>query len=124
MIVLVHGGPAGAVPSLWLDQVLLLASQGYYVFLPNFRGSFGQGEAFTRANVKDFGYGDLRDIQRGIDAVLKEAPVDPQRLGLFGHSYGGDITKWVAEQKQRFKAAGASAGIANRVANNGENVIR
>lgn len=123
MIVVVHGGPAGFVPSIWLDQMLLLASQGYYVFLPNFRGSFGQGEAFTRANVKDFGYGDLRDIQRGIDAVLKEAPVDPQRIGLFGHSYGGYMAMWAVTQTQRFKAVVASAGIANWQSYYGENRI-
>jgi dipeptidyl aminopeptidase/acylaminoacyl peptidase len=123
MIVVVHGGPAGFVPSVWLDQALLLASQGYYVFLPNFRGSFGQGEEFTRANVKDFGYGDLRDIQRGIDAVLKEAPVDPQRIGLFGHSYGGYMTMWAVTQTRRFKAAVASAGIVNWQSYYGQNLI-
>ena len=41
-----------------------LPAQGYFVLLPNPRGSYGQGEAFTQANVKDFGYGDLRDIDR------------------------------------------------------------
>jgi dipeptidyl aminopeptidase/acylaminoacyl peptidase len=42
---------------------------GYFVLQPNPRGSFGQGEAFTQANRKDFGYGDLRDILAGVDAV-------------------------------------------------------
>ena len=37
--------------------------------MPNPRGSYGQGEAFTQANRKDFGYGDLRDILAGVDAV-------------------------------------------------------
>ena len=40
-------------------------SRGLLRLLPNPRGSFGQGEAFTRANVKDFGRGDLRDILAG-----------------------------------------------------------
>jgi len=38
-----------------------------FVFKPNPRGSYGQGEAFTQANVKDFGYGDLRDILSGVN---------------------------------------------------------
>ena len=42
--------------------------------MPNPRGSFGQGERFTRANVKDFGYGDLRDILAGVDEVVKTPP--------------------------------------------------
>jgi len=37
---------------------LALAASGYFVLMPKPRGSFGQGEAFTRANVRDFGYGD------------------------------------------------------------------
>src|SRR5439155_1086034 len=78
MVVIVHGGPASAVRPSWSQTALLLASQGYYVLMPNPRGSFGGGEAFTRANVKDFGYGDLRDIVRGVDAAVRAAPVDPQ----------------------------------------------
>ena len=56
--------------------------RGYFVFYPNPRGSYGQGEAFTRANIRDFGGGDLRDILAGIDAVENSAPVDDARLGL------------------------------------------
>ena len=72
MVVIVHGGPAqrGAARAATTRRCLL-ASQGYFVFLPNPRGSFGQGEAFTRANVKDFGYGDLRDILAGVDAAVR-----------------------------------------------------
>ena len=123
MVVLVHGGPASAVRSTWSQQALLLASQGYFVFMPNPRGSFGQGEAFTRANVKDFGHGDLRDILRGVDAVVAAAPVDPQRVGVMGHSYGGYMTMWAVTQTQRFKAAVASAGLSNWQSYYGENRI-
>ena len=123
MIVLVHGGPAAALRSVWLQQALLLASQGYFVFMPNPRGSFGQGEAFTRANVKDLGYGDLRDILRGVDTVVREAPIDPERVGILGHSYGGYMAMWAVTQTHRFKAAVASAGLANWQSYYGENRI-
>jgi len=123
MVVIVHGGPAGAVRSGWNENALLLASQGYFVFLPNPRGSFGQGEAFTRANVKDFGYGDLRDILAGVDAVVKRAPVDGDRVGIFGHSYGGFMSMWAVTQTRRFRASVASAGIANWQSYYGENRI-
>ena len=43
------------------------------MFFPNPRGSYGQGEKFTRANVKDFGGGDLRDVLAGVDEVLRDA---------------------------------------------------
>jgi dipeptidyl aminopeptidase/acylaminoacyl peptidase len=123
MVVIVHGGPASAVRPSWSDQALLLASQGYFVFMPNPRGSFGQGEAFTRANVKDFGYGDLRDILRGVDAVLAAAPVDASRIGLYGHSYGGYMTMWAVTQTDRFRAAVAGAGIVSWQSYYGQNRI-
>ena len=123
MIVLVHGGPASAVRSSWITDALLLASQGYYVFLANPRGSFGQGEDFTRANVKDFGHGDLRDILRGVTAAAGSAAVDLNNVGIYGHSYGGYMTMWAVTQTHRFKAAVASAGIANWQSYYGQNGI-
>ena len=91
--------------------------------MPNPRGSFGQGEAFTRANVKDFGYGDFRDILAGVDEALRVAPIDPDRLGLTGWSYGGFMTMWGVTQTDRFKAAMAGAGISNYQSYYGENLI-
>ena len=81
LVVDVHGGPAYAhypiFPARFDSFDAALANQGYFVFKPNPRGSYGQGEAFARANVKDFGYGDLRDILAGLDAVQQSAPIDP-----------------------------------------------
>jgi dipeptidyl aminopeptidase/acylaminoacyl peptidase len=120
----VHGGPAAENLSAYPSrQVAALASQGYFVFLPNPRGSFGQGEAFTEANVKDFGYGDLRDVLSGVDAAVKSAPIDPARVGLYGWSYGGYMAMWAVTQTTRFKAAVAGAGVANWQSYYGENGI-
>jgi len=125
MIVEVHGGPsAAAQPKFeWKDTVYDLVNHGYYVLLPNPRGSFGQGEAFTRANVKDFGGGDLKDILAGVDAAERAAPIDDARLGVYGHSYGGFMSMWTVTHSQRFKAAVAGAGIADWVAYYGQNGI-
>lgn len=126
MVVLVHGGPGAMAPSSWPGPAnfgVPLSTVGYFVFLPNPRGSFGEGEAFTRANVKDFGYGDFRDILAGVDQVLKEAPVDEHRLGITGWSYGGYMTMWAVTQTDRFAAAVAGAGIANYQSYYGENQI-
>jgi dipeptidyl aminopeptidase/acylaminoacyl peptidase len=126
MIVEVHGGPGSAVQSEWPrlgDFYFALAGAGYFVFQPNPRGSFGQGEAFTRANVRDFGYGDFRDVLAGVDEALRAAPIDPDRLGLTGWSYGGFMTMWGVTQTNRFKAAMAGAGIANYLSYYGENKI-
>ncbi|QSQ21042.1 S9 family peptidase [Pyxidicoccus parkwayensis] len=113
MVTVIHGGPASAVVSSFNSQALMLTSQGYYVFFPNPRGSFGQGEEFVQANRRDFGYGDMRDIMSGVDAVLASEPVDAARLGVTGWSYGGYMTMWAVTQTQRFRAAVAGAGISN-----------
>jgi dipeptidyl aminopeptidase/acylaminoacyl peptidase len=125
MIVIAHGGPAymsmptyagPGVPRTLLDA-------GYTLFMPNPRGSAGQGEAFKRGNVRDFGGGDLRDILTGIDKVLTVAPVDANRLGIMGHSYGGCMVMWAVTQTDRFKAAAAGAGVSNWISYYGQNGI-
>jgi dipeptidyl aminopeptidase/acylaminoacyl peptidase len=126
MIVIVHGGPAAAEQSKWGSGSLSAAAFsafGYFVLQPNPRGSFGQGEEFTEANRKDFGYGDLGDILAGVDAVEAQYPVDSNRVGLTGWSYGGFMTMFAVTQTNRFKAAVAGAGIANWQSYYGENSI-
>ena len=130
MIVLIHGGPSSLTTSEWLASfgmsraiIAALSARGYYVLLPNPRGSYGQGEDFTRANVKDFGGGDLRDDLAGVDAAIKKYPIDPARLGVTGWSYGGYMTMWTVTQTNRFRAAVAGAGIANWQSYYGQNLI-
>ncbi len=127
LIVEVHGGPAAAVEPHWGTRGGLNANAfsalGYFVLLPNPRGSFGQGEAFTQANRKDFGYGDLRDILAGVDTVLAKYPVDARRVGITGWSYGGFMTMFAVTQTNRFKAAVAGAGISDWQSYYGENSI-
>jgi dipeptidyl aminopeptidase/acylaminoacyl peptidase len=126
LLVNVHGGPAGVVRDSWPRPELpfpLFSGQGYFVFMPNPRGSYGQGEQFTRANVQDFGHGDLEDILAGVDEVVKNYPVDDKRVGIAGWSYGGYMTMWTVTQTHRFRAAFAGAGIANWQSYYGENGI-
>jgi dipeptidyl aminopeptidase/acylaminoacyl peptidase len=126
MVVSVHGGPASQRSPSWPMpgfDLSLLAGEGYFVFFPNPRGSYGGGESFTQGNVKDFGYGDLRDVMAGVDQVLKTVPVDESRLGIGGWSYGGYMTMWTVTQTHRFKAAVAGAGVVNWQSYYGQNAI-
>ena len=126
MVVEVHGGPSGVKSASWPSahfDMSAMAALGYFVFFPNPRGSYGEGEEFTRANVKDFGGGDLRDVLTGVDTVLKKVPVDEKRIGVTGWSYGGYMTMWTVTQTDRFRAAVAGAGIANWLSYYGENSI-
>jgi dipeptidyl aminopeptidase/acylaminoacyl peptidase len=130
MVVVVHGGPAATATPRFVaageqsnPTLRELAAKGYFVFMPNPRGSYGQGAAFGSANRRDFGGGDWRDILAGVDAALAAAPIDGERLGLMGHSYGGFMTMWGVTHSDRFKAAVAGAGIANWISYYGQNGI-
>lgn len=124
MLTFVHGGPSSAKSSRFVTGLhRALLQRGYALFYPNPRGSYGQGEAFTIANVRDFGFGDLRDILAGVDAAAEAAPIDRERLGIFGHSYGGFMSMWAVTQTDRFKAAVAAAGISNWQSYAGQNGI-
>ncbi len=126
MVVAVHGGPASSVKPAWPRpgfNPTLLSQQGYFVLMPNPRGSYGQGEKFAAANVRDFGGGDLRDILAGVDEAIRTAPVDGNRVGLTGWSYGGFMTMFAVTQTTRFRAAVAGAGISDWKSYYGENSI-
>ena len=126
LLVDVHGGPSSAVTPRWPHVgygAVPFSALGYFVFMPNPRGSYGQGEKFTQANVKDFGYGDLSDILSGMDVLEKRFPIDKNREGLTGWSYGGFMTMFGVTQTPRFRAAVAGAGISNWKSYYGENSI-
>lgn len=126
LLVDVHGGPSAAAQPRWPNAGyggVPFSALGYFVFMPNPRGSYGQGEKFTQANIKDFGYGDLRDILSGMDVLEKRFPIDKSREGLTGWSYGGFMTMFGVTQTTRFKAAVAGAGISDWKSYYGENSI-
>jgi dipeptidyl aminopeptidase/acylaminoacyl peptidase len=122
-VVQVHGGPQWAWWSgwhgSWHEWGQLLASNGYVVFLPNPRGSTGQGWQFAEANRDDWGGGDLEDIQDGVDSLIEQKIADPERLGIGGWSYGGFMTSWTVTQTNRFKAAVVGAAVTNLFSFNG-----
>jgi dipeptidyl aminopeptidase/acylaminoacyl peptidase len=126
MVVVVHGGPASTERLEWpgvFFNTYDLSEHGYFVLFPNPRGSFGQGEKFTSANVKDLGFGDFQDILKGVDEVVKTLPVDNDRIGITGWSYGGYMTMWAVTQTDRFRAAVSGAGLANWLSYYGQNDI-
>jgi dipeptidyl aminopeptidase/acylaminoacyl peptidase len=125
MVVWVHGGPAVMERSHWPAPSVkgVFAAAGYFVLFPNPRGSFGGGAEFQQANVRDLGYGDFRDILGGVDEVVNTLPVDNNRVGIAGWSYGGYMAMWAVTQTGRFRASVAGAGLANWQSYYGENQI-
>ncbi len=91
-LVYVHGGPTWQVERGWLPDVQHIVACGYTVIAPNFRGSTGYGRDFDRANDGDWGGGDLEDCVAAA-AELRRLPwIAPDRVGIWGGSYGGYMT--------------------------------
>jgi dipeptidyl aminopeptidase/acylaminoacyl peptidase len=124
LVITVHGGPSSDCVASW-DTIYAAPESlmGYFTLCPNPRGSYGQGEAFTRGNVKDFGGQDYHDIVAAIDALAKEYPIDTKRVAITGHSYGGYMTMWAETQTDRFAAAVAGAGLSDWLSYYGLNDI-
>ena len=123
MVVLVHGGPEAAATNKFLppsNDARTLLEAGWAVFEPNYRGSFGQGEAFAAASIEDLGGGDWRDVLTGIDAAERVAPIDDTRVGIMGSSYGGYMVMWGITQTHRFRAAMSHAGVSDWLSIEGE----
>ncbi len=90
----------------------LLASRGYVVFLPNYRGVNGEGWKM-HATIGDWGGMAFQDLMDGIDALVAQRIADPDRLGIGGWSNGGFMTEWAITHTTRFKAAVAQSGHAD-----------
>ncbi len=122
LIVDVHGGPQAAATPEYPRRGLVrdLLAAGYDVLMPNYRGSFGQGEAFASASIQDLGGGDWRDVLSGVDAAERAVPIDDHRIGIEGGSYGGYMAMWAVTQTHRFRAAAADAGVSDWLSIEGE----
>ncbi|MGZ8338553.1 MAG: alpha/beta hydrolase family protein [Telluria sp.] len=90
MVVLVHGGPYVRGHEWgWDAQVQFLASRGYAVLQPEFRGSMGYGNKHYRAGWKQWGLAMQNDIADGARWAIAQGIVDPKRICIAGASYGG-----------------------------------
>ncbi|MBO0930810.1 S9 family peptidase [Fibrella aquatilis] len=114
LVLNMHGGPTamwgpGEV-SMW-HELQYLCAQGYGVVYANPRGSGGYGQAFQRANVRDWGTGPAEDVLAAATAAAREAWVDTTRQVITGGSYAGYLTAWIVAHDNRFKAAFAQRGV-------------
>ncbi len=92
MVLLVHGGPWHRDYWGYSGMVQFLANRGYVVLQVNYRGSTGYGRAFKEAAVGEFAGKMHTDLIDGVQWVLDQGIADPQKIGIFGGSYGGYST--------------------------------
>ena len=113
-LVHVHGGPTGQWFRGFDPFAQFLADRGLVVLEPNIRGSTGYGVEFRDAAIKDWGGADLEDVAAGTEYLKTLSYVDPDRLVVFGGSYGGFMTFIAATKKpELWRAAVAWVGISD-----------
>jgi dipeptidyl aminopeptidase/acylaminoacyl peptidase len=119
LVTIIHGGPVSHHRPIWMARASAIAAmlikRGFALFYPNPRGSSGRGQAFAREVLGEMGGADALDCLSGIDHLIEQGIVDPQRLGITGGSYGGFMTSWLITQDSRFAAAVAVAPMTNHV---------
>jgi dipeptidyl aminopeptidase/acylaminoacyl peptidase len=118
LIVDVHGGPEGQSTAGFMGpDNYLLNELGVGVFFPNVRGSTGYGKTFVSLDNGPFKREDsVKDMAALIDAVRKDAAVDPAKVGLTGGSYGGYMCYAAAVQlKDKLTATQCTVAISNFV---------
>lgn len=93
MVVLVHGGPYTRGSRWeWDPEVQFLASRGYAVLQPEFRGSMGFGRRHFAAGLKQWGLAMQDDIADGTRWAIAQGHADPARICIAGSDYGGYAT--------------------------------
>lgn len=109
LIVLAHGGPEARDQMDYDVTVQFLATRGYAVLQPNFRGSSGFGKAFAEAGRRQFGKAMQTDIADGVRMLIDKGLVDADRICIMGASYGGFATLMNLIQFPELYRCGASA---------------
>jgi dipeptidyl aminopeptidase/acylaminoacyl peptidase len=110
----IHGGPIAQFSDgwHWRWNVLVAASAGYAVVLPNPRGSTGRGQAFADAVCgNQWGGACYRDLVAVADAIAVRPDVDGARMAAMGGSFGGYMVNWIGGQGHRFRAIVSHASI-------------
>jgi dipeptidyl aminopeptidase/acylaminoacyl peptidase len=117
VIVFPHGGPTLRDVWGWEPTVQFLASRGFAVFQPNFRGSRGYGRAHERSGYRQWGLAMQDDITDGVKWLVAEGIADPDRIGIYGASYGGYAALMGLVKTPELYRAGASlAGVTDLIA--------
>lgn len=95
LVLTIHGGPTSASKTNFSMLPQLMATEGWVVFMPNYRGSDNLGNAWMAAIQGDWGPGPGRDVMAGV-RMLREHPwIDGRRTAVTGWSYGGYMTSWL-----------------------------
>jgi len=108
-IVMPHGGPEMQSLDAWDQLPHMLASKGFAVIEPNYRGSTGYGRKFLHMHDKDLGRGDLLDTIHAARYLIRSGNANRNRIGFWGASYGGYLCLMALTKHPEIWGAGVSA---------------
>ena len=91
-VVVIHGGPNWHYQVEWYPLMIHLASRGWTVLAPNYRGSTGYGRDWQLASRFDLGGVDTDDVVAGADYLREQAIAAPDKIAVTGRSWGGYLT--------------------------------
>jgi dipeptidyl aminopeptidase/acylaminoacyl peptidase len=107
-VILIHGGPDWHFEMTWYPVMANMASRGWVVLVPNYRGSTGYGRAWQNASRFDYGGTDADDVTAGAHFLIMEGLADPRRIGITGRSHGGYLTACCLTRAPDLWAAGSA----------------
>ncbi len=114
VIVNPHGGPWARDFWGYNSEVQLLANQGYAVLQMNFRGSTGYGKEFWEISFKKWGQEMQNDITDGVHWLIDQGIANPDRIAIYGGSYGGYATlAGITNTPDLYAAAVDYVGVSN-----------
>ncbi|MBP1683908.1 MAG: Dipeptidyl aminopeptidase/acylaminoacyl peptidase [Deltaproteobacteria bacterium] len=114
VIVRPHGGPMTRDCRQFDPEVQLLANRGFAVFQMNFRGSGGYGESYREMGFRQWGLAMQDDITDGVRWLIEQGIADPERIGIYGASYGGYAALMgLVKTPELYRAGAAYAAATN-----------
>jgi dipeptidyl aminopeptidase/acylaminoacyl peptidase len=116
LVLCIHGGPRGTSIMGFSTRTQQLASHGWIVFQPNYRGSDNLGNEYTAAIWNDAGDGPGRDVMSGVELLIEKGVADPGHMAVSGWSYGGYMTSWLlGNYPDSWKAGVAGASVTDHI---------
>lgn len=106
--VMIHGGPAWHMGFYWHPLIAHMASRGWTVIAPNYRGSTGYGRAWTISNRYEMGRLDSDDCAAAAHYLIREGLADPKKIAVTGRSHGGYLTMTCLTRNPELWAAGSA----------------
>ena len=113
-IVNYHGGPPGQSRPYFQRNIAFALSKGFIMMFPNVRGSTGYGPAYEKADNLEGRWASLEDCEAALDYLVDEGWSGPNKISIWGASYGGYVVDWLATQcPEKFACAISLVGVSD-----------